>query len=85
VFNFIWEEINAISESPLKSCGYKPYIVHMIDRVIACTFRCDKDHHPWRIGEQLHHEVLHHLELLEGGAARRQALISYSENFQLAL
>jgi hypothetical protein len=24
MFNFIWEEIKAISENPLKSCGYAP-------------------------------------------------------------
>jgi hypothetical protein len=28
---FIWEEIKAISESPLKSCGSAPYIMHMIE------------------------------------------------------
>jgi hypothetical protein len=38
IFDFIWEEINAISESSLKSCGYAPYIMHMIERVIARTF-----------------------------------------------
>jgi hypothetical protein len=38
IFDFIWEEINAISESPLKSCGYEPYIMHMIERVTARTF-----------------------------------------------
>jgi hypothetical protein len=31
VFYFIWEEIKAISENPLKSCGYAPYIMHMIE------------------------------------------------------
>jgi hypothetical protein len=30
VFYFIWEEIKAISESPLKSCGYASYLMHMI-------------------------------------------------------
>jgi hypothetical protein len=33
VFDFIWEKIKAISENPLKSCGYVPYIMHMIERV----------------------------------------------------
>jgi hypothetical protein len=49
VFDFIWEEIKAISESPLKSCVYAPYIIHVIERVTACTFGCDKEHHPLRI------------------------------------
>jgi hypothetical protein len=31
IFNFIWEEIKAISENPLKSCGYAPYLMHMIE------------------------------------------------------
>jgi hypothetical protein len=30
-FDFIWEEIKAISENPLKTCGYSPYIMHMIE------------------------------------------------------
>jgi hypothetical protein len=46
VFDFIWEEIKAISKSPLKSCGYAPYIMHMIERVAGRTFGCDKEHHP---------------------------------------
>jgi hypothetical protein len=45
VFDFIWEEIKAILESPLKSCGYAPYIVHMIERVLGHTFGCNKEHH----------------------------------------
>jgi hypothetical protein len=42
VFDFIWGEIKAISESPLKSCGYAPYIMHMIERVTGWTFGYDK-------------------------------------------
>jgi hypothetical protein len=38
IFDFIWEEIKAISENPLKSCGYASYLMHMIERVIAWTF-----------------------------------------------
>jgi hypothetical protein len=49
VFDFIWGEIKAISESPLKSCGYAPYIMHMIERVTGRTFGYDKEHHPLRI------------------------------------
>jgi hypothetical protein len=52
-FDFICEEIKAISESPLKSCGYAPYIIHMIERVTARTFGCDKEHHPLRINNDL--------------------------------
>jgi hypothetical protein len=46
VFDFIWGEIKVISESPLKSCGYTPYIMHMIERVMGQTFGYDKEHHP---------------------------------------
>jgi hypothetical protein len=31
MFDFIWEEIKAVSENPLKSWGYAPYIMHMIE------------------------------------------------------
>jgi hypothetical protein len=53
VFDFIWEEIKVISESPLKSCGYAPYIMHMIERVSGRTFGCDKEHQPLRIKNDL--------------------------------
>jgi hypothetical protein len=53
VFDFIWGEIKAISESPLKSCGYAPYIMHMIERVTGQTFGHDKEHHPLWIKNDL--------------------------------
>jgi hypothetical protein len=53
VFDFIWGEIKTISESPLKSCGYAPYIMHMIERVTGQTFGYDKEHHPLRIKNDL--------------------------------
>jgi hypothetical protein len=53
VFDFIWEEINAISKSSLKNCGYAPYIMHMIERVMGRTFGCDKEHNPLQIKNDL--------------------------------
>jgi hypothetical protein len=53
VFDFMWEEIKAISESPLKSYGYASYIMHMIERVLGRTFGCDKEHHPLKIKNDL--------------------------------
>jgi hypothetical protein len=53
VFDFIWEEIMTISESPLKSYGYTSYIMHIIERVTGRTFGCDKEHHPLRIKNDL--------------------------------
>jgi hypothetical protein len=51
IFYFIWEEINAISENPLKSCGYSSYL--MIERVMAHTFFCEKEYHPLQIKNDL--------------------------------
>jgi hypothetical protein len=53
IFDFIWEEINAISENPLKSCGYAPYIMHITERVTVRTCYCEKEHHPLRIKNDL--------------------------------
>jgi hypothetical protein len=53
VFDFIWEEIKAILENPLKSCGYAPYLMHMIERVTAMTFFCEKEYHPLQIKNDL--------------------------------
>jgi hypothetical protein len=49
--------IKAISESPLKSCGYAHYIMHMIERVTCQTFGCDKEHQPLRIKNNLRASV----------------------------
>jgi hypothetical protein len=46
IFDLIWKKIKAISENPLKSCEYAPYLMHMIERVTAHTFLCEKKHHP---------------------------------------
>jgi hypothetical protein len=36
-------------EGPLKSCGYAPYILHMIERIIARTFGYHKKLQPLKI------------------------------------
>jgi hypothetical protein len=53
VFDFIWGEIKAISENPLKSCVYSPYLMHIIERVTTQTFLYKKEHHPLRIKNDL--------------------------------
>jgi hypothetical protein len=53
MFDFIWEDIKAISEIPHKSCGYDDYIMHMIERVTCRTFGHDKEHNPLRIKNDL--------------------------------
>lgn len=44
VFDFIWEKIKAISKSPLRSCAYAPYIMHMIEYVTKGQFEYDMEH-----------------------------------------
>jgi hypothetical protein len=46
-------KIKAISENPLKTYGYTPYLMHMIERVTARTFFYEKEHHPLRIKNDL--------------------------------
>jgi hypothetical protein len=58
VFYFIWEEIKAISENPLKSYGYAPYLMHMIERVTARIFFCEKEHHSLWIKNDLRAPVV---------------------------
>jgi hypothetical protein len=53
VSDFIWEEIKAISENPLNSYGYAPYLMHMIERVTNRIFFCKKEHHALRIKNNL--------------------------------
>jgi hypothetical protein len=53
VFDLICKEIKAISENSLKSCGYAPYLIHMIERVIDRTFFCEKEYHPLWIKNDL--------------------------------
>jgi hypothetical protein len=57
IFDFIWEEINAITENPLKSDGYAHYLMHMIERVTAQIFFCEKEHHLLRIKNDLNASV----------------------------
>jgi hypothetical protein len=53
VFYFIWKEIKVISENPLKSCGYAPYLMHMIERATTRIFFCKKEHHSLQIKNDL--------------------------------
>jgi hypothetical protein len=77
IFDFIWEEIKAISENSLKSYGYAPYLMHLIERVTTRTFYCEKEHHAlgsrmtkrfqWRIREEQQDSRFPHLLGLLGG------------------
>jgi hypothetical protein len=83
VFDFIWEDLKAISENPLKSCGYAPYLMHMVERVTARTFFYEMEHHPLWIKNDLRapvvdlraaHHILHLLGLLAGEGSQETNL-----------
>jgi hypothetical protein len=46
VFDYIWEEIKSISESPQKCYGYGAYLMYMIDQKTNKRFECDYVHTP---------------------------------------
>jgi hypothetical protein len=46
MFDYIWEEIKSISESPQKCCGYGAYLMYMIDQKTNKRFECDYVHTP---------------------------------------
>jgi hypothetical protein len=54
VGDFIWEEIKHISETPLKTCGYAPYIMRMLLTVTRRNFGMDVKHEPLRIKHPKH-------------------------------
>ena len=41
--------IRSVGERPLKGCGFAPYIMHMIERVIGHTSKYDKVHKALKI------------------------------------
>ncbi|RLM69514.1 Reverse transcriptase (RNA-dependent DNA polymerase), putative [Panicum miliaceum] len=54
VFDYIWEEIKSISESPQKCCGYGAYLMYMIDQKTNKRFECDYVHTPIDIKKEYH-------------------------------
>ncbi|KAL6843727.1 hypothetical protein ACP4OV_026298 [Aristida adscensionis] len=56
VFSFIWNEILINSQSTLRSCGYAPYIMQMIEKVTNTTFLTDVQHPPYGMKK---HKDLH--------------------------
>ena len=49
IFDFIWCEIWSVGERPLKSYGFAPYIMYMIEQVTGHTFEYDKIHKALKI------------------------------------
>ena len=49
VVDYIWEEMKTISCSPQKSCGYAPYLMHIIEAVTNSTFEYDHEHEPFHM------------------------------------
>jgi hypothetical protein len=54
VFDYIWEEIKSILESPQKCCGYGAYLMFMIDQKTNKRFECDYVHTPIDIKKGYH-------------------------------
>jgi hypothetical protein len=49
VVDYIWKEIHTISSSPQKSCGYAPYLMHIIEAITNYTFGYDHEHKPFHL------------------------------------
>jgi hypothetical protein len=49
VVDYIWEEVHSISGSPQKSCGYAPYLMHVIETITNYTFVYDHEHKPFHL------------------------------------
>jgi hypothetical protein len=49
VVDYIWEEIHSISGSPQKSCGYAPYLMHVIETITNYTVFYDHEHKPFHL------------------------------------
>ena len=49
VFDFIWCEIQSVSERPLKGYGFAPYIMYMIEQVTGHILEYDKIHKALKI------------------------------------
>jgi len=54
VFEYIWEEIKSISESPKKCCGFGAYLMFMIDQKTNKRFECDYIHPPVDVKKDSH-------------------------------
>jgi hypothetical protein len=48
VGDYIWQEIEYLSEDPMKICSYNPYIMYKIERVSRVEFPKDVTHKPLR-------------------------------------
>jgi hypothetical protein len=56
MFDYIWEEIKSILESPQKCCGYGAYLMYMIEQKTNKRFECDYVHTPIDIKKDYHPE-----------------------------
>jgi hypothetical protein len=49
VVDYIWEEIRIKSCSPQNSCGYAPYLMHVIEFITNYKFEYDPKHKPFHL------------------------------------
>jgi hypothetical protein len=70
VVDYIWEEIHSTSGSPQKSCGYAPYLMHVIEATTNYTFVYDHEHKPFHLKNDVAGPSLADLERAQGKAKK---------------
>jgi hypothetical protein len=73
VVDYIWEEIHFISGSPQKSCGYAPYLMHVIETITNYTFVYDHDHKSFHLKNDVVGPSLADLERARGNFGGQEA------------
>jgi hypothetical protein len=73
VVDYIWEEIHSISGSPQKSCGYAPYLMHVIETITNYTFVYDHEHKPFHLKNDVVGPSLADLERAQGNFGGQEA------------
>jgi hypothetical protein len=73
VVDYIWEEIHSISDSPQKSCGYAPYLMHVIEAITNYTFVYDHEHKPFHLKNDVVGPSLADLERAHGNIGVQEA------------
>jgi hypothetical protein len=73
VVDYIWEEIHSISGLPQKSCGYAPYLMHVIEAITNYTFVYDHEHKPFHLKNDVVGPSLADLERAQANIGGQEA------------
>jgi hypothetical protein len=73
VVDYIWEEIHSISGSPQKSCGYAPYLMHVIETITNYTLDYDHEHKTFHLKNDVVGPSLADLESAQGNIGGQEA------------